>query len=111
MPPTPAADPLSRAFAAMEDLRQHRDRDEFYRDSGLDSLTLKFLCRDFRHGRTERFSVYLGLDRAPTTIQLAARLTAANMRGEVTERLLITSKVVPVTVQEMVDLEKLTFKC
>jgi len=33
------------------------------------------------------------------------------MRGEVTKRMLITLKVVPVTVEEMVDLDKLTFKC
>ena len=109
IPPSPDANLLSSAFA-MEDLRQHRNRDEFYRDSHLDSSTLKFLCGDFRHGRFERFSIYLGLGRAVTMIQLEARLTAANMRGDVSERLLITSKAVPVAVQELVNLDKLTFE-
>jgi hypothetical protein len=108
-PPDPHSDLLSRApFTTMEDLMQRRDRDELYRDSSLDSASLKYVCGDYRHGRVSSLSFFLVLAEATPRVTIKARATAANMRGDLQEQIVVAVTQTTLNAGELVDWENLT---
>jgi len=88
------------------------DRASFILEESEDpAVQVEYRCEDFRHGRTQVLDAVLELpDSVGAAAHVEVRVTAANMRGDVVERL-----VVPVVVQERIlgdlaDLDQLVFR-
>lgn len=110
-PPSTQRDP----FGNIRGLSQHPARPDratfILEDSEDPAVQVEYRCEDFRHGRTQSLDAVLELpDTIGTTAHIEVRVTAANMRGDVVERL-----IVPVVTQErilgdLVDLDQLAFR-
>lgn len=85
------------------------DRTSFVEQNSDDrDVQVEFRCEDFRHGRTHILSLVLELtDRTEGAAHIEARVTAGNMRGDVTARMMPAVSEVSTAMGELVDIEEL----
>lgn len=75
------------------------------------SVQLEYRCQDFRHGRSQIITAVIEpTDRSGGVINIEVRVTAANMRGEVVERLSVPILVQDRALGELIGLDNLSLK-
>jgi hypothetical protein len=84
------------------------DRTSFAVEESEDrDVQVEFRCQDFRHGRTQTLSAILELTEATGSVtSVEVRVTAVNMRGEVSDRLVVAVVEVDTTIGELIDLDQ-----
>ena len=84
------------------------DRTSFaFEESKDKDVQFEFRCQDFRHGRTQTLSAILELTEATgSAASVEVRVTAGNMRGEVTDRLVAAVVEVDTAIDELIDLDR-----
>lgn len=108
-PPPPSTQ--SGLLARMPDLSRHLSRPDrtcFAVEESEDrEVQVEFRCQDFRHGRTQTLSAILELTEATGPVaNVEVRITAANMRGEVRDRLIAAVVEVDTAIGELIDLDR-----
>jgi hypothetical protein len=74
-------------------------------------VQVEFRCEDFRHGRAQTLCAVLELtDRTADAAHVEVRITASNMRGDVTERLIVACTETDTVLGELVDLDEVKIR-
>ena len=75
-------------------------------ETHIGSTLLEIHCEDFRHDREWLWQGFATLDAAtPSPMVIEVRVTAANLHGVVTQRIVMPKEIMSKTVAELVDLE------
>lgn len=109
--PTPQDDLIfrPRVFSDIRPLRVGRHEFEFTGEPRREQ-TVTATCEDFRHGAEWRFDAVVLLDpHKSEPFELAVRVTAGNLRGDVTRVLTVPKVVTAKTVSSLVDIEELRY--
>lgn len=109
--PTPRDDLIfrPRVFSDIRPLRVGRHEFEFTAEPRRER-TVTATCEDFRHGAEWRFDGVVLLDpHKSEPFELMVRVTAGNLRGDITQVLTVPKVVTARTVSSLVDTEELKY--
>ena len=109
-PPPPSTERnLLHRFPSLAQQFSRPDRTSFAVEaSEAPDVQVEYRCEDFRHGRRQTLMAVLELtDRTGSAAHVEVRVTAGNMRGDVTARLVAAVTEQDTVLGDLIDLDKL----